>query len=164
DLAATLAASPVTFAGPQAGTFNHYIVAYQDLTGSVRIADMDIQASGAFTTTAQGDTLAISDMVQLTGVSLASLQPGNITFRGNDTSAVVSSGQTVMVSAGQTADGIVVLSGGTLAIQSGGVANATNVSAGGAEIVSSGGVASGDTVLGWQDVLSGGIARGTIVG
>jgi hypothetical protein len=84
DLAATLAANPIRFAAPQSGAFNHYVVAYQDLTGSVRIADMDIQASGPFTTTAQGDTLALSDMVQLSGTSLAALQPGNITFLGGN--------------------------------------------------------------------------------
>ena len=46
-LAAALAASPITFAGTQPAGFNHYIVAYQDLSGSVRIADMDIQSSGS---------------------------------------------------------------------------------------------------------------------
>lgn len=80
-VAAALAADPITFAAPQTGAFNHYIVAYQDLGGDVRIADMNIASSGApFTTTAGGTTLAVSDMAELQGVSLAALQPANITF------------------------------------------------------------------------------------
>jgi hypothetical protein len=80
ELADQLEANPITFAGSQTGALNHYIVAYQDKNGNVRVADMDIHASSAFTTTAGGQTLAISDMVQLTDVSLSSLQQSNITF------------------------------------------------------------------------------------
>lgn len=82
-LAAALLANPITFAGSQSAAFNHYIVAYQDLDGNARIADMDIHRGTApsFSTTAGGQTLSISDMVQLTGVSLSSLQQENITFQ-----------------------------------------------------------------------------------
>lgn len=81
SVAAALAANPITFAAAQTAEFNHYIVAYQDLGGDVRIADMNIASGGTpFTTTAGGTTLAISDMAELQGVSLAALQPANITF------------------------------------------------------------------------------------
>jgi hypothetical protein len=86
-LAAELAANPITFAAAQTEQFNHYIVAYEDLDGNVRIADMDIQlgASPSFTTTNGGATLAISDMAELEGVSLDELTPANITFlTGNE--------------------------------------------------------------------------------
>lgn len=86
DLAAQLLANPITFASDQTSTFNHYIVAYQDFQGDVRIADMSIQANGmtSFTTTAGGATLAISDMAELDGVSLDQLQSENIQFVSND--------------------------------------------------------------------------------
>ncbi|MDI1283032.1 MAG: right-handed parallel beta-helix repeat-containing protein [Reyranella sp.] len=82
-VAAELAINPITFASAQTAEFNHYIIAYQDLGGNVRIADMDIElgSTPSFTTTNGGETLAISDMVQLQGVSLQSLQPENITFQ-----------------------------------------------------------------------------------
>ena len=38
DLAATLQANPIAFAAPQDGAMNHYLVAYQDTGGNVRIA------------------------------------------------------------------------------------------------------------------------------
>jgi Right handed beta helix region len=81
-VAAALLAHPITFAGSQTAALNHYIIAYQDIGGSVRLADMDIQRGSAasFATTAGGQTLSVSDMVQLGGVTLANLQPGNITF------------------------------------------------------------------------------------
>ena len=80
QLAAALEANPITFAAAQTAAFNHYLIAYQDLGGDVRLADMDIQRGNAasFLTTAGGATLSISDMVELEGVSLASLRPGNI--------------------------------------------------------------------------------------
>ncbi len=86
DLAAALLANPITFASAQTEQFNHYIVAYQDFDDDVRIADMNIHANGmtSFTTTAGGATLAISDMAELDGVSLASLQAANINFVSND--------------------------------------------------------------------------------
>jgi hypothetical protein len=86
DLAAELLANPITFASTQTAQFNHYIVAYQDFDGDVRIADMNIHANGltSFTTTAGGATLAISDMAELEGVALASLQSENIVFVSND--------------------------------------------------------------------------------
>ena len=93
---------------------------------------------------------------------------------------IVSSGQTLKVSSGQTSNGIVVLSGGTVDVLSGGVASGTVVSSGGTEIVSAGGtddgtqisggtqldygMASGTTVFtGSQVVESGGTAIGTIL-
>lgn len=86
DLSAQLLNNPITFASAQTFTFNHYIVAYQDFDGDVRIADMNIHANGmtSFTTTAGGATLAISDMAELDGVSLDSLQSENIQFVRND--------------------------------------------------------------------------------
>ena len=79
DLAATLQANPIAFAAPQDGAMNHYLVAYQDTGGNVRIADMSIQSGGgSFTDTAGGATLAISDMAQLQGVTLSSLQASNL--------------------------------------------------------------------------------------
>jgi hypothetical protein len=81
DLAAALEANPITFAGPQDGALNHYLVAYQDTGGNVRIADMSIQSGGgSFTDTAGGATLAISDMAQLQGVTLSSLQTSNVSL------------------------------------------------------------------------------------
>ena len=56
---------------------------------------------------------------------------------------IVSSGQTLKVSSGQTSNGIVVLSGGTVDVLSGGVASGTVVSSGGTEIVSAGGTDDG---------------------
>lgn len=81
-VAAELAANPITFAAAQTEQFNHYIIAYEDLDGDVRIADMDIGlgASPSFITTNGGATLAISDMAELKGVSLDELTPANITF------------------------------------------------------------------------------------
>ena len=82
-VAAALAtpATAITFAASQSSLLNHYLVAYQDLTGSVRIADMDIHGgSSAFSTTAQGQTISVSDVVQLIGVSLASFNAGNLHF------------------------------------------------------------------------------------
>jgi Ca2+-binding RTX toxin-like protein len=89
DLAQALLANPVTFAAPQTAAFNHYIIAYEDLEGDVRIADMDIQLGPAasFTTTANGVTLSISDMVELRGISLADLLPANIVFLDLDAPA-----------------------------------------------------------------------------
>src|SRR5215469_915196 len=59
---------------------------------------------------------------------------------------IVSSGQTLEISAGQTSSGIFVESGGALDVLSGGTAISTMVSDGGVEIVESGGVASGTVV------------------
>lgn len=82
-VAAELAINPITFASAQSAEFNHYIIAYQDLGGNVRIADMDIElgSTPSFIRTNEGETLSISDMVQLQRVTLASLQPENITFQ-----------------------------------------------------------------------------------
>ncbi len=94
ELAAELWVNPISFAGPQSGEFNHFIVVYTDLEGDVRIADMDIQlgSAPAFETTAQGATLSISDMVELSGVSLSSLQAANINFLDNDHAEIANSG------------------------------------------------------------------------
>ena len=54
------------------GTIEHFLAAYQDLSGNVRIADVDLHAPVNTTTTGGADIVA-SDMVQLTGVSIASL-------------------------------------------------------------------------------------------
>ena len=71
----------ITFAGAQTASLNHYLVAYQDLAGNVRIADMDIhRGATAFLTTAQGQSVSVSDMVQLTGVALSALHNGNVQF------------------------------------------------------------------------------------
>ena len=75
------AATAITFAGAQTASLNHYLVAYQDLSGSVRIADLDIhRGATAFLTTAQGQNISVSDMVQLTGVALSSLNAANVQF------------------------------------------------------------------------------------
>jgi parallel beta-helix repeat protein len=84
DAAAVAAAmvnssTAINFAVVQINAANHYMVAYQDNTGNVRLADMDIHATG-FTNTSQAQTLAVSDMVQLTGVSLLQLQESNVHF------------------------------------------------------------------------------------
>jgi hypothetical protein len=93
EVAAELWMNPITFAGPQSAEFNHFIIAYGDLDGDVRIADMDISLGSAlsFTTTGQGATLSISDMVELSGVSLASLQPANISFLSDEESEIANS-------------------------------------------------------------------------
>jgi autotransporter passenger strand-loop-strand repeat protein len=162
-VAAALRTTPITFAGTQTGALNHYIIAYQDLEGDVRIADMDIHASGAFTTTAGGQTLSVSDMLHLSDVSLSSLQPGNITFLTGGGAAVA--GQTFTVSSGQTAEDIVVLSGGILAVESGGRANDSVILGGGLALVSGGGVASGTLVssTGTVEILAGGTGLATVV-
>lgn len=82
-VAASLANAPtaITFAGAQLNALNHYLVAYQDLSGSVRIADLDIHRGATpFLTTAQGQNISASDMVQLVGVSLSSLNAANLQF------------------------------------------------------------------------------------
>ncbi len=82
-VAASLAnpTTAITFAGAQTNLLNHYLVAYQDLTGSVRIADLDIHRGATpFLTTAQGESISASDMVQITGVALSSLHGGNVQF------------------------------------------------------------------------------------
>ncbi len=63
------------------GPIDHFLVAY-DGAGGVNIADVDVHGGvGAATNTAAaGVTLAVSDMVHLTGVSLAQLHAGNIHF------------------------------------------------------------------------------------
>lgn len=82
-VAASLAtsATAITFASAQTASLNHYLVAYQDLAGNVRIADMDIHRGATpFLTTAQGQNISVSDMVQLTGVALSSLNAANLQF------------------------------------------------------------------------------------
>jgi autotransporter passenger strand-loop-strand repeat protein len=64
----------------------------------------------------------------------------------------VSSGQTLMVSAGQTYSGITVLSGGIETVLSGGTASGTIVDSGGTETVSGGGKDVGTTISGKQYV------------
>ena len=161
-VAAALLERPITFAGAQTAAFNHYIIAYQDLSGSVRIADMDIRlgASIDFTTTANGQTLSISDMVKLTGVSLASLQAGNVTFLNGGENTDITDDQTLVVSGGQTSAGISVLSGGAINVNSGGMADDTMIGSGGMGFVFSGGRDSDTTISGQQQVWGGGTASG----
>ena len=78
--ALTTVATSINFATAQNNTINHYVLAYQDMTGSTRIADMDIHNPTAFTNTANVATLAVSDLVQLTGVDLSQIQASNIQF------------------------------------------------------------------------------------
>lgn len=161
-VAAALVEHPITFAGSQSAAFNHYIIAYQDLGGNIRIADMDIHLGAAmnFTTTADGQTLSISDMVTLTGVSLASLQAGNITFLNGGENTDLTSGQTLVVSGGQTSAGINVLNGGAINVNSGGAADETMIGSGGMGFVFSGGRDSDTTISGQQQVWGGGTASG----
>ena len=84
--AAALAAAlvdPLTaikFSLLQTNAVNHYMVAYDDTAGNLRIADLNIYNPVSFTNTSQVQNLAISDMVQLTGLSVLDLQPSNIQF------------------------------------------------------------------------------------
>ena len=82
QLAALLSkdATAINFGALQTDDFNHYLIAYTDTSGFVRVADMSIQSDTDFVRTNQGDTLAISDIVRLVGVSIPQLQPGNIQF------------------------------------------------------------------------------------
>jgi hypothetical protein len=82
ELAALLGAEATAlhFGALQIDDFNHYLIAYEDTSGFVRIADLNIQSDADFLRTDQGDTLAISDMVRLVGVSMEQLQSGNIQF------------------------------------------------------------------------------------
>ncbi len=82
ELASVLVRGPtaIGFATAQTNAVNHYLVAYQDREGDVRIADLDIHNNVAFTNTSQVQTLAVSDMVELVGVTLTSLAQTNIQF------------------------------------------------------------------------------------
>jgi len=73
-------ATAIHFSAAQTNLVNHYLIAYQDSLGNTRIADLDIHSATPFTSTSAGQTLAISDMVQLTGVSVATLHSSNIQF------------------------------------------------------------------------------------
>jgi hypothetical protein len=70
----------ITFGTVQTNAINHYVVAYQDTLGNVRLADLDIHNATPFTSTASTATLAVSDMVQLIGIPLSQLQTPNIQF------------------------------------------------------------------------------------
>ena len=70
----------ISFGALQTDNLNHYLIAYEDRSGFVRIADLNIQSDTDFLLTNQGDTLAMSDMVRLVGVSIEDLQAGNIQF------------------------------------------------------------------------------------
>ena len=78
---------------------------------------------------------------------------------------VVSGGQTLVVSAGQTLIGAYVQSGGTLEVASGGNVFGTQISSGGREIVDSGGSDDGTLVYGGgsQTVEFGGVAQDTVL-
>mgnify|MGYP000538269475 CR=1 FL=1 len=81
-LAAALVAplTAIKFASLQTNTVNHYVVAYDDTSGNLRIADLDIHNPVAFDNTSQVQSLAISDMIQLAGVSVVDLNQSNIHF------------------------------------------------------------------------------------
>ncbi|HEY4233286.1 MAG TPA: hypothetical protein VGM76_07655 [Lacipirellulaceae bacterium] len=72
------AETAVNFSVAQTNPVNHYLLAYQDVGGNVRIADLDIHNSAPFTNTSHVQTLAVSDMVELVGVSLSMLQQANV--------------------------------------------------------------------------------------
>jgi hypothetical protein len=82
QLAATLhtvgLAMPTALPG---GEEVHLLFAYQDLTGNTRIADVDWLATGAASMNLNTNAVvAASDMVELAGVSLASLTNSNVHF------------------------------------------------------------------------------------
>jgi hypothetical protein len=68
----------INFGVLQTNPVNHYLVAYQDEGHDVRIADLDIHNATPFTNTSHVQSLAVSDMVELVGVSLSALQQGNV--------------------------------------------------------------------------------------
>ncbi len=74
---------------------------------------------------------------------------------------IVSSGQTLKVSSGQTSNGIVVLSGGTVDVLSGGVASGTIVSSG-REIVSTHGTDDGAQISGGKQLVYGSASGATV--
>lgn len=73
-------ATAINFGQLQTDDLNHYLIAYEDTSGFVRIADMNIQSDTNYSRTNQGDTLSLSDMVRLVGVSIDELQSGNVQF------------------------------------------------------------------------------------
>jgi hypothetical protein len=80
-------AGAITFGAPvpvvSAAIGDHFIVAYQDTgSNSVHLADLDIHSAAPITTTAggAGQTVAVSDLVQLTGVSVTALHASNVHF------------------------------------------------------------------------------------
>jgi hypothetical protein len=68
----------INFSVAQTNPVNHYLLAYQDTGGNVRVADLDIHNSTPFTNTSHVQTLALSDMIELVGVSLSMLQQTNV--------------------------------------------------------------------------------------
>jgi autotransporter passenger strand-loop-strand repeat protein/uncharacterized repeat protein (TIGR03803 family) len=110
-------------------------------------------AGDLFGTTEQGGANGEGTVFEVTGTGYDVGQP-----------TVVSSGQSLNISAGQTGNGVVVLNGGRLNVLSGGIASGTVVNTGGLEIVESGGTASGSTVSsgGVVDVLDGGMLAGAV--
>jgi hypothetical protein len=82
ELSAALASSSTAlhFSNMQTNVFNHYLIAYQDTGGYTRIADMNIHSDTAFSSTNQGDTLALSDIVRIGSVGVSDLTASNIQF------------------------------------------------------------------------------------
>jgi hypothetical protein len=78
------AGGAIHFTTPLAAGNYHIIVAYQDLNSpaDVRIADLNLHTTAASSSTLGSGTefVAVSDMVQLTGVSLSQLNAANIHF------------------------------------------------------------------------------------
>ena len=72
----------IRFGELQTHDLNHYLIAYEDLSGNSRIADLNIQSETDFLSTEliNGMTLSVSDMVQLQGVGIDDLYNGNIHF------------------------------------------------------------------------------------
>ena len=77
--------------------------------------------------------------------------------------SVVTGGETIVVSAGQTVSDVVVTQGGELDVMSGGVVNDVIVVYGGVETINSGGSADGTTISSGGTQYDAGTANGTIL-
>jgi autotransporter-associated beta strand protein/autotransporter passenger strand-loop-strand repeat protein len=146
--------------------------------------------SGASSAAVSGDTVTVTEggvvealTIAGSGASQFTLQPdgaGGTLLTDNLTQLVVTSGQTLTISAGQTGSGILVQSGGTLDVASGGTAvSATvqgaenllgtdsggTVGSGGSLTVSAGGVALGGAIAtgGTLTISAGGLASATVI-
>ncbi len=66
----------------QTHDLNHYLVIYEDTHDTLRVADLSIQSTTDFSSTAliDGMSLSVSDMALLTGVSGLELFDGNVAF------------------------------------------------------------------------------------
>ena len=75
-------AGKIEFGELQTHDLNHYLIAYEDTLGSVRLADLSIQSQTDFSSTEliDGMTLSVSDLVQLRGVGIDEFYSGNVHF------------------------------------------------------------------------------------